>query len=105
MTYLITLFACIGWVLTLMEWRRSLRDHEAFVADVNGTLPDLIDMATVASVTRTRLNRRAQRSESECAKLRREAVGLWRTIAYWRSEAKRLGWDAERERMNNGGER
>lgn len=81
------------------------RGHSAkLAAQVDGLVDvisdqhaDLEDALDAARETSTRLNRRAQRAESETAKLRREAVGLWRVIAYWRSEAKRLGRDREQQ--------
>ena len=75
----------------------DIADHNRFVGVLCDQRTQLEDALYVARATHTRLHRRAQRSESECATLRREAVGLWRVISHWRSESKRLGWGTDRD--------
>lgn len=60
-------------------------------------LADLEDELDTARESATRMHRRAQCAESETARLRRDAVGLWRAIAFWKSESQRLGWRTERD--------
>jgi hypothetical protein len=65
------------------------------VEETLSTSWDLLKERNERTATCSRLNRRLGATESALAKARRERDGQSKRAEFWRSEAKRLGWEPE----------